>query len=163
SQRNTAAGQPACSGGRRIGIVDYNLTNTSATSLLAPSFVNTGTTITDLQQNAAGNFAGRVEQTTLALKLRPNQQFGTITHIDAGGDSYYHAAQFTLRKRFEKGLLFGLAYTFGKSIDNQSVDPVGAASGGGLSITNSRTPTNIRNWKGERGRSDFDRTHILTG
>jgi hypothetical protein len=124
--------------------------------------VNSGITVTDLNQNGAGNFAGRIEQTTLALRLRPNQQFGVVTYLDAGGDSYYHSAQFTLRKRFEKGLLFGLAYTFGKSIDNQSVDPVGAASGGGLSTTNSRTPTDARDWKGERARSDFDRTHVLT-
>ncbi|MBO0725432.1 MAG: TonB-dependent receptor, partial [Blastocatellia bacterium] len=162
SQRNSAAGQPACSGGRRIGIVDYSLSATGANTLLAPNFVNSTTTINDLRQNGAGNFAGRIEQTTLALKLRPNQQFGVITYIDAGGDSYYHSAQFTLRKRFEKGLLFGAAYTFGKSIDNQSVDPVGSSSGGGLSTTNSRTPTNIRNWLGERSRSDFDRTHTFT-
>src|ERR1044071_6725441 len=56
-----------------------------------------------------------------------------------------------------------MAYTFGKSIDNQSVDPVGASSGGGLSTTNSRTPTDIRNFREERGRSDFDRTHVFTG
>lgn len=155
------ATKPACAGGERIGIVNYSLSNTGANTLLAPGFVNSTATVNDLNQNAAGNFAGRVEQTTLALKLRPNQQFSTITYIDAGGDSYYHAAQFTLRKRFDKGLLFGLAYTFGKSIDNQSVDPVGSASGGGLSTTNSRTPANARNWRGERSRSDFDRTHVL--
>jgi hypothetical protein len=40
---------------------------------------------------------------------------------------------------------------------------VGAASGGGLTTTNSRTPTTIANWNLERGRSDFDRTHVLTG
>jgi hypothetical protein len=56
-----------------------------------------------------------------------------------------------------------MAYTFGKSIDNQSVDPVGASSGGGLSTTNSRTPTDIRNFREERARSDFDRTHVFTG
>jgi hypothetical protein len=54
-----------------------------------------------------------------------------------------------------------MAYTFGKSIDNQSVDPVGASSGGGLSTTNSRTPTDIRNFREERARSDFDRTQVL--
>ncbi len=149
--------------GALISIVNYpaSVAN-SPKGPLTQTFVNSDTTKTDLNQNGAGNFAGRVEQTTLALKLRPNQQFGTITYIDAGGDSYYHAAQFTLRKRFDSGLLFGLAYTFGKSIDNQSVDPVGAASGGGLSTTNSRTPANARDWRGERGRSDFDRTHVLT-
>ena len=70
--------------------------------------------------------------------------------------------QITLRKRFEKGFFTGLSYTLGKSIDDQSVDPVGASSGGGLSTTNSRTPTDIRDWRGERSRSDFDRRHVLT-
>jgi hypothetical protein len=154
---------PAGVTGQLISFVNYPTSvPNSPKGSLAQSFVNSDTTITDLRQNGAGNFAGRVEQTTLALKLRPNQQFGVITYIDAGGDSYYHSAQFTLRKRFEKGLLFGAAYTFGKSIDNQSVDPVGASSGGGLTTTNSRTPTNIRNWLGERSRSDFDRTHVFT-
>lgn len=168
-QRNLAkgcnpAGLSCPSGvtGELISIVNYPSIPNGPRGPLSQAFVNSGTTITDLNQNGAGNFAGRIEQTTLDLKLRLNQQFGTITYIDAGGDSYYHAAQFTLRRRFEKGLLFGLAYTFGKSIDNQSVDPVGAASGGGLSITNSRTPTNIRDWRGERSRSDFDRTQVLT-
>src|SRR6185369_5123534 len=88
--------------------------------------------------------------------------FALITMIDNHGDSNYHAAQFTLRRRFSTGLGLTMAYTFGKSIDNQSVDPVGASSGGGLSTTNSRTPTDIRNFRDERGRSDFDRTHVLT-
>ena len=149
--------------GTLLSIVNYpsSIPN-SPKGALAQSFVNSSTTLTDIQQNAAGNFAGRIEQTTLALKLRPNQQFGTVTYIDAGGDSYYHAMQATLRKRFDRGLLLGFAYTYGKSIDDQSVDPVGASSGGGLSTTNSRTPTNIRNWRGERGRSDFDRRQVLT-
>jgi hypothetical protein len=86
-----------------------------------------------------------------------------ITYLDNSGDSNYHAAQFTLRRRFSSGLGIALAYTFGKSIDNQSVDPVGASSGGGLSTTNSRTPTDIRNFREERARSDFDRTHVFTG
>jgi hypothetical protein len=152
--RPDGSGCPAGVSGAGVPIV--------AAGLVASSFVNSSTTISDLNLNAAGNFAGRIEQSTLAVKLRPNQQFGTITYLDAGGDSYYHSLQFTLRKRFEHGLLMGLAYTFGKSIDDQSVDPVGASSGGGLSTTNSRTPTDIRNWREERSRSDFDRRHVLT-
>jgi len=126
------------------------------------SFLISTTTVNDLNQNAAGNFAGRLEQITLAARLRPNQQFNTITYLDSGGNSYYHSLQVTLRKRFSSGLMFGLAYTFAKSIDDQSVDPVGSASGGGLSTTNSRTPVDTRNWRLERARSDFDRTHVLT-
>uniref|UniRef100_Q029C2 TonB-dependent receptor, plug n=1 Tax=Solibacter usitatus (strain Ellin6076) TaxID=234267 RepID=Q029C2_SOLUE len=130
--------------------------------VLTSAFVNSSTTLTDLAQNAAGNFAGRIEQTTLAAHLRPNQQFSTITYIDAGGDSYYHAMQLTLRKRFSGGLLFGLAYSLSKSIDDGSTDPVGASSGGGLTTTGGRTAANIRNWRNERGLSDFDRTHVVT-
>src|ERR1043165_2108559 len=105
----------------------------------------------------------RIEDNTLGLKLRPNQQFALITYLDNSGDSNYHAAQFTLRRRFSTGLGLSMAYTYGKSIDNQSVDPVGASSGGGLSTTNSRTPTDIRDFREERARSDFDRTHVFTG
>jgi len=133
------------------------LTSTAATNLL-----NNSPGPADLDLNNIGNLAGRIEAATLGLKLRPNQQFTLITKIDNSGDSNYHAAQFTLRRRFSSGLGFGLAYTFGKSIDNQSVDPVGASSGGGLSTTTSRAPVDIRNFRDERGRSDFDRTQVLS-
>ena len=129
----------------------------------AASFINSATTVSELDINSAGSFARRIEDNTLGLKLRPNQQFALITYLDNSGDSNYHAAQFTLRRRFSSGLGLSMAYTFGKSIDNQSVDPVGSSSGGGLSTTNSRTPTDIRDFREERGRSDFDRTHVFTG
>jgi len=124
--------------------------------------VTSSTTATDLATNAAGNFAGRIEQTTLAAKLRPNQQFGVITYLDSGGDSYYHGLQLTARKRFQGGLLFGIAYTWSKSIDDQSVDPVGSSSGGGLTTTTSRAPADTRDWRNERGLSDFNRAHTFT-
>jgi hypothetical protein len=129
---------------------------------LVGTVINSSTTKGYLPQNNVGLFAQRIEQYTLDLGLRPNQQFSSIYYIDSGGDSYYHAFQLTLRKRFEKGLLFGLAYTLGKSIDDQSIDPVGASSGSGFSTTSSRYAVDIRNWKNERGRSDFDRTHVLS-
>jgi len=131
--------------------------------ILTSAFVNSATTQTELDQNAAGLFAGRIEQTTLALRLRPNQQFGIVTYLDAGGDSYFHSLQATLRKRFSNGLQIAASYALAKSIDNQSVDPVGSTSGGGLSTTNSRTPADIRNWRNERGVSDFDRRHVFNG
>ena len=134
------------------------------------TFLTSSNVTGDLDLNAAGTFAERLEnripgftaQTLLPLKLRPNQQFSAITYIDNLGDSNYNAFQFTLRRRFASGLGLNMAYTWGKSIDNQSVDPIGAASGGGLSTTNSRTPTDGFNFRDERGRSDFDRTHLFT-
>src|SRR5258708_28626273 len=157
-QQNVAGGcQPdgsGCAKGQAVPIV--------ASGALTSAFVNSATTKTDLSQNGAGNFAGRVEQTTLALHLRPNQQFSAINYLDSGGDSYYHALQATVRKRFEAGLLLGAAYTFSKSIDDQSIDPVGSSSGGGLSTTNSRTPADTRTWRNERALSDFNRFHTFT-
>src|SRR2546425_106476 len=154
----TAAGAPC---GVAPPLLTQLQTQGGLTAAAAATFLNSSTTLSDLGLNAAGNFAGRIEDTTLGLKLRPNQQFAVITYLSNEGDSNYHAGQFTLRRRFGSGLGLTMAYTFGKSIDNQSVDPVGASSGGGLSTTNSRTPTDVRNFRNERGRSDFDRTHII--
>jgi hypothetical protein len=131
-------------------------------SSLVSTIVNNSTTKGYLSNNAAGSFAQRIEQNTLNLHLRPNQQFSTITYLDSGGDSYYHSFQATLRRRFENGLLFGLAYTLQKSIDDQSSDPVGATSGGALSTTGARGSTDIRNWQLDRARSDFDRRQLLS-
>lgn len=160
-QQNVAKGCKADGSGCPTGVTGSAIPLVTS-GILTSTFVNSSTTASDLALNAAGNFAGRIEQTTLAAHLRPNQQFSTITYLDSGGDSYYHAAQFTLRRSFRSGLGLNLAYTFGKSIDDQSVDPVGASSGGGLSATNSRTPIDTRNWRIERARSDFDRTHALS-
>jgi hypothetical protein len=132
------------------------------------AFLNSAATTTDLQQNAVANLANRIDTNfniwdrgVAANFFRPNPQFSSLFYLDSGGDSYYHGFQATVRRRFEKGFSFGLAYTLSKSIDNMSVDPVGAASGGGLSTTNSRTASDIYNWRIDRAVSDFDRRHVL--
>jgi len=127
-----------------------------ATGILTSTFVNSSTAATDLQQNAAGNFAGRIEQTTLAARLRPNQQFSSAIFISNSADSVYHSLQTTVRKRFSKGLLFNFAYTFGKAIDTQSGDPVGT----GYTPTTS-TFSDSTNIRLDRGRADFTQKHVL--
>ena len=124
--------------------------------ILTSAFVNSPTTRTDLSQNAAGNFAGRIEQTTLAAHLRPNQQFGSIMFLSNSADSVYHSLQTTLRKRFSGGLLFNFAYTFSKVIDDQSADP----------IVTTFTPTAVatidpNNLRLDRARADFDQKHVI--
>jgi len=124
--------------------------------ILTSAFVNSSTTVTDLNQNAAGNFAGRIEQTTLAAHLRPNQQFGSIMFLSNSADSVYHSMQTTLRKRFGNGLLFNFAYTYSKVIDDQSGDP----------IVTTFTPTSVAtidstNLRNERARADFDQRHVV--
>jgi hypothetical protein len=164
----TAGCQPSgtTSGGAACGTpvpLRAQLIASGLSSSATDTLLNQSATVTDLQFNAAGSFAERIENTTLALRLRPNQQFARITYLDNSGDSNYHAAQFTLRRRFGSGFGVSLAYTFAKSIDNQSVDPVGATSGGAITNTTSRAPTDIRNFGLDRGRSDFDRRQILQG
>jgi hypothetical protein len=131
---------------------------------ITSAFANSAASTTDLSpaQNAAGNMALRIEQNTLAARLRPNQQFAQILLIDNGADSIYHGLQTTFRKRFDSaGLLFGGSYTLSKAIDNLSTDPVAATSGGGLTATAARTPVDGRNYQNERARADFDQRHVI--
>ena len=125
--------------------------------ILTSAFVNSSSTMTDLQQNDAGNFAGRIEQTTLNAHLRPNQQFSTIIFLSNQADSVYHSFQTTLRKRFSTGLLLNIAYTYGKAIDNQSGDPIGTS----YSPTTA-TPIDNTNLRLDRSRADFDQRHVTS-
>ncbi len=139
--------------------------------LASPMFLNSSTTKTNLLQNALGELARRIDQLSgpssivrrgfPANYFRPNPQFSELFYFDSGGDSIYHGMIASLRRQFGQGLSFGLAYTLSKSIDDMSVDPVGASSGGALSSTNSRTPTDVHNFSLDRSRSDFDNRHVL--
>lgn len=142
------SGCPAGVAGQPIPLV--------TSGIVTSTFVNSSTTLTDLSQNAAGNFAGRIEQSTLKAHLRPNQQFGSVMFLSNSADSVYHSLQTTLRKRFSKGLLFNFAYTYSKVIDDQSADP----------IVTTFTPTSVaainsNNLRNERARADFDQTHVF--
>jgi len=149
------------SGARCAGAVDVPWIQQG---IMTAAFANSAASTTDLSpaQNGAGNMAQRLEQTTLAGRLRPNQQFGQILLLDNGADSNYHSMQMSMHKRFDQaGLLFGGSYTLGKSIDNLSVDPVAATTGGGLTTTAARTPADGRNYDNERARSDYDQRHVI--
>jgi hypothetical protein len=150
----TLANGTGCPGAAAVPVLQQGITN--------QTFVNSSTTTTDLSQNAAGNFASRLESSTLAAGLRSNPQFNQILMIDNGGDSNFHSAQVTFRKRYDKaGLLVNGAYTLSKSIDDLSIDPVQATVGGGLTTTSARTAADGRNYRNERARSDFDQRHVL--
>jgi hypothetical protein len=151
--------QPACVAPFAATTIPLLTANVSG---INAAFVNNSTVQGQLVNNAAGAFAERIENTSLAFRLRPNQQFSTITYIDNSGSSAYHGAQFTLRRRFASGLGLNMAYTFSKSMDNQSVDPVGTSSGGALTTTTSRAVADIRHFEEEWAVSDFDRTHVFT-
>jgi len=152
----TLANGTACAGASAVPWIQQGI--------ITSAFANSTASVSDLSptQNAAGNMALRLEQNTLAARLRRNQQFAQILLLDNGADSIYHGMHATLRKRFDAaGLLLTAGYTLSKSIDNLSTDPVAATTGGGLTATAARTPADGRNYRNERGRSDFDQRHVL--
>jgi outer membrane receptor protein involved in Fe transport len=52
--------------------------------------------------------------------VRINPALGGVTVRTNGGDSIYHAAQFTVDRKFSRGLLLRGAYTFSKLLDDAS-------------------------------------------
>jgi len=82
--------------------------------------------------------------------VRPYQGWGAINSRETSGDSNYHSLQVSANRRMAKGLTFGLAYTWSKSIDIASSD-----------YFTGDLPADTSNTRRERGPSDFDRTHVL--
>ena len=79
--------------------------------------------------------------------LRPYKGFSNINQATNGGASSYNSLQMNLRRRLTKGLLFGVAYTWSKSLD------FGSSNG-----------TNLPNAFDKSiyyGISDFDRRHVF--
>lgn len=81
--------------------------------------------------------------------LRPYKGFSNITQATNAGSSSYHSLQANLRRRLEHGFLFGLAYTWSKSMD------YGSANNAVLPNTFDRQIF--------YGVSDFDRRHVFVG
>ena len=85
--------------------------------------------------------------------VRTNPNFGQIRSTDWNGHSTYHAWQTNLTQRLSNGLMYQIAYTWSKSIDN----------GTNTSADNESLNTRGRPWaycdKCNRGVSDFDLTH----
>ncbi|MDQ6665717.1 MAG: TonB-dependent receptor, partial [Acidobacteriota bacterium] len=86
---------------------------------------------------------------------RPYSGFNTINYYSFGSSSNYNSAQFSLRRRFRRGLFYDFNYGYSKSIDDAS-QVSGNATGGYPGAQDSR------NLKLERGRSDFDVRHAFT-
>ena len=84
---------------------------------------------------------------TQADALRPYKGFSNIAQATNGGASIYHSLQANLRRRLSNGLLFGVAYTWSKSLD--------FGSGNGTNLPNAYDK-NIY-----YGPSDFDRRHVF--
>jgi hypothetical protein len=80
---------------------------------------------------------------------RLNSSFGGIDFGQSNGTSYYKGGNFSVKKRFSRGLDFQAAYTVGKAIDTAS------SFGTGLNMVD------MSNLNLNRGLSDFDVRHKL--
>jgi hypothetical protein len=83
--------------------------------------------------------------------FRPGASLGNIPYIDSDSLSDYNALWVTVRKAMTHGLEFNSTYTWGKSMDLNSL-----GSQGGYTLQNNFNP------KGDYGLSDFDaRSHFV--
>lgn len=83
---------------------------------------------------------------------RPRPFLGNdLTYWCSCNSSTYHSLQTKAEKRFSNGLSFLGAYTFGKSIDEQSQASLG--------FDNSTGARNQYDYRSEKARSDYDITH----
>lgn len=85
---------------------------------------------------------------------RPIVGINTVNYYSFGANSVYHAGQVSLRRQM-RGAFVRFNYSLSKSIDDAS-QISGNSTGGVAGAQNSR------DLKSERGRSDFDRRHVVT-
>jgi len=83
--------------------------------------------------------------------VRLNPSRGAITVRANGRHSSYHGGQFTLDRRFSRGMLLRGAYTFSRTLDNGS--EVFITSGGASRVQD------FFNYRGDKGLSVFHRKH----
>src|SRR6266567_1065602 len=79
--------------------------------------------------------------------LRPYKGYSTIIEAQNTGGAFYHAMQANLKRRLTRGLLFGVAYTWSKSLDY--------GSSNGTSLTNAFDNSIMY------GPSDFDTRNVV--
>lgn len=83
--------------------------------------------------------------------LRPYRGFGNISYIEPSSSSNYHSLQTSLQRRYTKGLLLGVNYTWSKVLGTQANDLPG--------INGFGAPHNLDQRRANYGLLDFDRTH----
>jgi len=84
---------------------------------------------------------------------RPIPQLSQFNTIRWDGWATYHAATFSLKRRFARGLTYDANWTWSHSIDDAS-DP-------GATLNEANLPQDVRNLAGEKASSSFDHRHRL--
>jgi len=106
----------------RLG-VDQNI-NATPNQYLSTSPFRDQATINTLSATVPNPFYGlnSVYPKTIAVSdlLRPYPEFGDVTETQPIGYSWYHALQFRAEKRFSRGYMAGVSYTFSKNMEATS-------------------------------------------
>jgi hypothetical protein len=89
---------------------------------------------------------------------KPYPAFGVINLLENIGDVWYDALQVKWERRFAHGFSSTVSYVFSKNIGNKAPSSETAAPGFGTPWN----PTAFAPNGYDRGRSDLDRTHMLT-
>lgn len=125
-------------------------------------------------QNAVASVAQTLATRTGSTSLTANgfspfffakypQFLGGLFVIDSNDYSRYNALEFILKRRFNRGIGFQLAYTLSKSMDTRSFDPVFTTVATGAVQSAGGTPFDIYDRSLNYAPSDFDRRHVLQG
>jgi Carboxypeptidase regulatory-like domain len=83
--------------------------------------------------------------------LRPYQGFGNIQYIEPASSSNYHSLQTSINRRFSRGLLLGVNYTWGKALGTASEDLP--------NVQNPGAPHNLDQRRANYGPLNFDIRH----
>src|SRR5262245_59911207 len=116
-----------------------------------PALASPANAVNGLTTNSVANAAERVP----FLGIAP-----LVFRVESSGTSSYNSLQATINKRLSHHIQFLAAYTFSKSIDS-AADTLGSAAFGfyGNPVFGEQVFNNQNDLTGQRGVSDFDRTH----
>jgi len=132
---------------RRLFSSELALNSVAAVASSIGTRLQAGRSVTDL--SGAGPFV-----------ILPFPQFGGgVFVIDSNDFSTYHALELQIERRISRGVSYQASYTWAKSLDTRSFDPIFTRVSTGASQSASSTPFDINNRKLNYGRSDFDRAH----
>jgi hypothetical protein len=92
------------------------------------------------------------------------QYASEVDTLDTHDWSNYNAFEAQLQRRFSNGLQFQFSYTYSKSLDTRSFDPMfNTVTTGGAYQSSSSTPWDYSHRSWNYAPSDFDRRHALQG
>lgn len=134
---------------RGIGLIQNAILNRARFPIMSP---NNGILYDRVDPNL-GNTApapGFISQAQPRTALRrPDVRYGAVTYINNGSWSYYNALRVEVKRRWQNGFHWSLAYAFSKTIDT------------GSDYTQGSAIAEFDSARSLRGLSDFDQRHRI--